>query len=43
MMFWHDPAYEKAREIMATKMQGETLDWDMRDKTTQPIPVIAAE
>jgi putative protease len=43
MMFWHDPAYEKAREIMPTKMQGETLDWDMRDKTTQPIPVIAAE
>ncbi|MCP4183636.1 MAG: peptidase U32, partial [Hyphomicrobiales bacterium] len=43
MMFWHDPAYEKARQVMATKKQGETLDWDMRDKTAQPIPVIAAE
>ncbi len=30
IMFWHDPAYEKAREIMATKKQGETLDRDMR-------------
>ncbi len=30
IMFWHDPAYEKAREIMATKKQGETLDHDMR-------------
>ncbi len=31
MMFWHDPAYEKARELMATKKQGETLDADMRE------------
>ena len=40
MMFWHDPAYEKARQIMATKKQGETLDADMREEIT---PVIAAE
>lgn len=31
MMFWHDPAYEKARAIMAKKKQGETLDRDMRE------------
>lgn len=30
LMFWHDPAYEKARAIMARKKQGETLDRDMR-------------
>ncbi|HFC05033.1 MAG TPA: peptidase U32, partial [Rhizobiales bacterium] len=30
LMFWNDPAYEKARAIMATKKQGETLDRDMR-------------
>jgi len=41
MMFWHDPAYEKARQIMATKKQGETLDTDMREKLD--VTVIAAE
>lgn len=43
MMFWHDPAYEKARQIMATKKQGETLDSDMREKLLESIPTIAAE
>ncbi len=43
LMFWHDPAYEKARQIMTTKKQGEILDCDMRDKTTLSGPVIAAE
>ena len=32
MMFWHDPAYEKARLLMASKAQGETLDHDMREE-----------
>ncbi|HHI81612.1 MAG TPA: peptidase U32 [Rhizobiales bacterium] len=32
LMFWHDPAYEKARALMAKKKQGETLDRDMREK-----------
>jgi len=32
MMFWHDPAYEKARLLMASKKQGETLDHDMREE-----------
>ena len=40
MMFWHDPVYEKARQIMATKKQGETLDSDMRDDEAA---IIAAE
>jgi len=32
MMFWHDPAYEKARALMASKKQGETLERDMREE-----------
>ncbi len=32
-MFWHDPAYAKARELMAKKKQGEILDRDMRQQT----------
>ncbi len=32
LMFWHDPAYEKARKIMAAKKQGEMLDKNMREK-----------
>ncbi len=31
LMFWNDPAYEKARVLMAKKKQGETLDRDMRE------------
>jgi putative protease len=38
MMFWHDPAYEKARQIMAGKKQGETLDRDMRQETQTDSP-----
>ena len=43
LMFWHDEAYEKARQIMATKKQGETLEFDMREKNQQIEPVSAAE
>ncbi len=30
-IFWHDPAYEKAREILAKKKHGEMFDRNMRD------------
>lgn len=31
LMFWNDPAYEKARKIIATKKQGQMLEKDMRE------------
>ena len=31
LMFWHDPAYAKARQLLATKKQGEMLERDMRE------------
>lgn len=31
LMFWNDPAYAKAREIIATKKQGQMLERDMRE------------
>ncbi|MAU40758.1 MAG: peptidase U32 [Kordiimonas sp.] len=31
MIFWHDPAYTKARELMREKKQGEMLGRDMRN------------
>jgi len=33
LMFWNDPAYAKARELMAGKKQGQLLDKDMREVT----------
>ncbi len=39
LMFWHDPAYAKARLLMADKKQGQMLDRDMR----QPSDDFAAE
>ncbi len=35
LMFWNDPAYAKARELMATKKQGQLLDKDMREDLPQ--------
>ncbi len=32
LMFWNDPQYAKAREMMAKKKHGEMLDRDMREK-----------
>lgn len=29
LVFWHDPAYERARKILAQKKQGEKLEQDM--------------
>ncbi|HHL42940.1 MAG TPA: peptidase U32 [Hellea balneolensis] len=34
LMFWNDPAYAKAREIMAKKKQGQMLDRDMRESVS---------
>ncbi len=31
LIFWNDPSYAKAREVMARKKQGEMLDKNMRD------------
>lgn len=31
LIFWHDPLYEKARNILATKKQGQMLEYNMRD------------
>ncbi len=31
LMFWHDPAYAKARTLLASKKQGEMLDKNMRE------------
>ncbi|MEE9273427.1 MAG: U32 family peptidase [Robiginitomaculum sp.] len=31
LMFWNDPAYAKARELIANKKQGQLLDKDMRE------------
>lgn len=33
LMFWNDPAYQKARELMKDKKQGELLEHDMRQET----------
>jgi hypothetical protein len=30
-MFWNDPKYEKARELLATKKSGEMLQHNMRE------------
>ena len=30
-MFWHEPKYAKARELLASKKQGEMLDRNMRE------------
>lgn len=38
LMFWNDPAYEKARALMATKKQGETLERDMREDVQTASP-----
>ena len=32
LMFWNDPAYAKARDLLASKKQGEMLDKDMRER-----------
>ncbi len=32
LMFWNDPEYAKARELLAKKKHGEMLDSDMREK-----------
>ncbi|MBL4590143.1 MAG: U32 family peptidase [Alphaproteobacteria bacterium] len=32
LMFWNDPQYAKARDMMAKKKHGEMLDRDMREK-----------
>ena len=31
LVFWHDPAYEKARNLLAKKKLGEMFDKDMID------------
>jgi putative protease len=31
LMFWHEPKYAKARELLAQKKQGEMLERNMRD------------
>ena len=31
LVFWHDPAYTKARTLLAKKKQGEMFDRDMRE------------
>ena len=33
LMFWNDPQYAKARELLAQKKDGEMLDRDMREKS----------
>lgn len=33
LMFWNDPAYAKARALMASKKQGQLLEKDMREVT----------
>ncbi len=37
LMFWNDPAYAKARDLLATKKQGEMLDRDMREKKSATV------
>ncbi len=36
LMFWHDPSYRKARDILAKKKQGEKLETDMREDVAVP-------
>jgi U32 family peptidase len=31
LMFWHDPTYAKARDLLALKKQGEMFDRDMKE------------
>jgi len=44
LMFWNDPAYEKARALMTQKKQGAMLDRDMREtvQVAEPIASPAA-
>lgn len=35
LVFWHDAEYEKARQLMAEKKQGEMLSHNMREKLEQ--------
>lgn len=35
LMFWNDPAYAKARDLLALKKHGELLDRDMRERASE--------
>ena len=35
LMFWNDPEYAKARELLASKKHGEMLERDMREKVAK--------
>ena len=37
LMFWHDPSYARARELLAKKKQGELFDRNMKDKPADKI------
>ncbi|MDP7624563.1 MAG: U32 family peptidase [Rhodospirillales bacterium] len=37
LMFWHDPSYARARELLAEKKQGELFDQNMKDKPADKI------
>ena len=37
LMFWHDPSYARARELLAKKKQGELFDQNMKDKPADKI------
>ena len=37
LMFWHDPSYARARELLAEKKQGELFDRNMKDKPADKI------
>lgn len=34
LIFWHDPSYQRARELLASKKQGEMLSKKMRDEVS---------
>ena len=38
LIFWHDPTYAKARDILATKKQGEMFDRNMKDEPAEKVP-----
>ncbi|WP_350335862.1 peptidase U32 family protein [Coralliovum pocilloporae] len=44
LIFWHDPAYGKARDVLANKKQGELLDRDLAASlVTETVPEAATE
>ena len=42
LIFWHDPSYEKPRQLLAKKKQGELLSMKLNSNFLAPDPIISS-